>query len=70
MTDGPCCGGGKCEASSKDFWDWFGTDKTFTVDQVKDLLKRIETFNCGAIDAYLNKHVDKVFAEWCQELNG
>ena len=27
-------------------------------------METIKEFNCGAIDGYLTKHVDKVFKEW------
>jgi hypothetical protein len=54
--------------AKKDFFGpWKKKQKTFTPDQVKDLLERIKAFNAGAIDAYLTKHVDKVFEEWAKE---
>lgn len=46
---------------------WMEKEKTFTADEVKDLLERIKVFNAGAIDDYLTKHVDKVFAEWADD---
>lgn len=54
----------------KDFWGWWKEkEKTFTADQVKDLLERVKIFNAGAIDPYLTKHVDKVFEEWASEIS-
>lgn len=59
----------KARASKKKeaFWDWFrrnNKNKTFTADEVKILLEEIKQFNCGAIDAYLSKHVDQVCEKW------
>ena len=54
--------------AKKDFWIfWKKKEKTFTSDQVKELLDAVREFNAGAIDAYLNKHVDKKFDEWAQK---
>jgi hypothetical protein len=54
--------------AKKDFFgSWKKKQKTFTPDQVKDLIERIKVFNAGAIDSYLTKHVDKVFEEWAKE---
>lgn len=63
-----CSGNGDCK--KKDFWGWWTEkEKTFTVAEVKDLLDRINQFNCGAVDAYMVKHVDKVFVEWSESLD-
>lgn len=54
----------------KDFWTpWAKKEKTFTTQQVKDLLDKIKEFNAGAIDAYLTKHVDDVFEVWAKQVN-
>ena len=54
--------------SKKDFWTpWKKKDKTFTSEQVKELLESVKEFNAGAIDAYLTKHVDTVFTEWAKK---
>ena len=56
--------------AKKDFWTpWAKKDKTFTSEQVRDLLERVKLFNAGAIDAYLTKHVEKAFEEWAKENN-
>jgi len=51
---------------AKSFW-WWNKEKKFTVEEIADLLERVNTFNCGAIDAYLTNHVEKVFKEWLAE---
>ena len=48
------------------FW-WWKKDRNFTLEEVADLLERVNVFNAGAIDAYLTKHVEKVFHEWLAE---
>lgn len=48
------------------FW-WWKKDKTFTLEEVAELLDRVKVFNAGAIDPYLTNHVDKVFNEWLTE---
>lgn len=40
--------------------------KTFTADEVKELVVKICEFNCGAIDEYLTKHANKVFDKWLE----
>jgi hypothetical protein len=56
--------------AKKDFWTpWAKKEKTFTSQQVKDLLDRVKEFNAGAIDAYLTKHVETVFEAWAKENN-
>lgn len=46
----------------------FGWGETkYTESQIKVLLDHIKDFNCGAIDQYLTKHVDRVFKEWVKE---
>jgi hypothetical protein len=58
----------KKSVTKKDFWNpWAKKQKTFTSEQVKDLLERVKMFNAGAIDAYLTKHVDAVFECWAKE---
>jgi len=48
-------------------WPWFGKkEKTFTVEEIKELVEKIKVFNAGAIDEYLTKHVDTVFNEWIE----
>lgn len=54
--------------AKKDFWGlWKKKKKTFTSEEVKELLEKVKVFNAGAIDPYLTKHVDKVFEEWAKE---
>jgi kynureninase len=48
------------------FW-WWKKDRTFTLEEVADLLEHINEFKAGAIDAYLHKHVEKVFQAWLEE---
>ena len=56
--------------AKKDYWTpWAKKQKTFTSEQVKDLLERVKQFNAGAIDAYLTKHVDTAFEAWAKENN-
>lgn len=52
-------------ADKKEFWPW--SKKTYTPEQVKELLELIKKFNAGAIDEYLTNHVDKAFEEWIQK---
>lgn len=55
--------------NKKDFWTpWAKKEKTFTTQQVKELLDKIKEFNAGAIDAYLTKHVDDVFEAWAKQV--
>jgi hypothetical protein len=54
-------------SDKKNFWWWGEKDKTYTAEEIRDLLDRVNDFNCGAIDDYLTKHVDKVFDEWLKE---
>lgn len=51
--------------TKKEFFGW--GEKKYTQKQIQTLLEKVKSFNCGAIDAYLTKHVDKVFKEWTQE---
>ena len=54
--------------AKKDFWGlWKKKQKTFTSEQIKELLEQVKVFNAGAIDPYLTKHVDKVFEEWAKK---
>lgn len=46
------------------WWKWKKKEATFTVEQVANLVEQIKEFNAGIIDAYLDKHVDKVFKLW------
>ncbi len=49
-------------------FNWFWKkDRKFTVEEVRDLVQRINTFNCGAIDEYLTRHTNMVFEEWLKE---
>jgi hypothetical protein len=52
----------------KELFGWFKKEKTFTVDQVKDLVERVKVFNAGCIDQYLSDHVDQTFVAWLEEL--
>ena len=50
---------------------WFEEkERTFTIEEVEDLVRRVKVFNAGAIDDYLTKHVDKVLDQWLSELKG
>ena len=49
------------------WWKWKAKEKTFTVEQVADLVEKIKVFNAGCIDAYLTKHTDNVFKQWVKE---
>ena len=70
MANNECCGGGSCDHKAE-FWGWWKKkDRTYTGDEVKDLLERVKVFNAGAIDPYLTNHADKVFMEWAKELDG
>ena len=52
----------------KQLFDWIfkSPEKTYTVQEVKELVEAIKVFNAGAIDEYLTKHVDEVFNEWLE----
>jgi hypothetical protein len=45
-------------------WWWDKKEKTFTLEEVSELLELVKLFNAGAIDQYLTNHVDKVFDKW------
>lgn len=65
-----CCKGDEACEHQKDLWGWWTErEKTFTVEQVKDLLDRVKVFNAGAIDEHLTNHVDRVFNEWANEVD-
>lgn len=54
--------------AKKDFWTpWKKKEKTFTSEQVKELLDEIKKFNAGAIDQYLTNHVDNVLKLWAEK---
>jgi hypothetical protein len=57
--------------AKKDFWGlWKKKQKTFTSEQVKELLEHVKVFNSlrrDQSDPYLTKHVDKVFEEWAKK---
>jgi hypothetical protein len=55
----------KKTATKKEFFGW--GEKKYTEKQMQSLLEKIKSFNCGAIDGYLTKHVDCVFKEWIKE---
>lgn len=58
----------KSKKPVKNFWGlWEKKEKTFTSNQVKELLDEVKQFNAGAIDDYLTKHVDKVFECWAKK---
>ena len=55
--------------AKRDIFGWWRKkERTFTVEEVEVLVNRIREFNCGAIDAYLDKHMDKTLAAWLKEL--
>ena len=39
------------------------------VADVIELLEKVRAFNAGAVDAPLDRHIDKVFAEWLKNKN-
>ena len=47
-------------------WTWlFGDGVTvYRRDEIDDLVEQIKKFDAGAIDEYMSKHVDKVYARW------
>ena len=49
----------------KEFFGWL--TKKYTGDEVKELLDEVKLFNCGAIDEYLTKHVNRAFEEWVEK---
>lgn len=52
-------------SDKKQLFGW--GEKKYTKDDVLKLMESIKTFNCGAIDAYLSKHVDKAYKEWLKD---
>lgn len=52
---------------NRTFWSWLGWERTYTEEEVKDLLDRVKVFNAGVIDDHLTRHVDRVFDQWLQE---
>jgi len=52
--------------NEKQFWGWW-KKKSYSPEQVEKLVEKIKAFNAGAIDEYLTRHVDQVFAEWLKE---
>jgi hypothetical protein len=61
------CNQENCPEEQKELFGWFG--KKYTAEQIVALLEKVKEFNCGAIDEYLNRHVEKVFEEWKKENN-
>lgn len=53
--------------NKKELFGWFGSDKKFTEENVKELIERVKEFNAGCIDEYLSKHVDEIFKKWLEE---
>lgn len=44
-------------------FEWlFG--KSYKEEDIKRLLEMIKTFNAGAVDDPLSKHIDEVYKEW------
>ena len=56
--------------NKKELFGWFSKkevkEKTYTLNEVSELLEKIKVFNCGAIDKHLTSHVDKTFASWIE----
>ena len=52
------------DSDKKELFGW--GKKKYTKEEVEKLLEDVKVFNCGAIDEYLSRHVDKVFAEWLE----
>ena len=58
------------DTNKKELFDWlWKKDQKFTAEEVQELLEQVKAFNCGAIDDYLSKHVDKTFVEWLEAKN-
>lgn len=53
------------EKKEKNFW--WKKERKFTLEEVKELLEKIKGFNCGAIDKYLDHHVEVALKEWASE---
>lgn len=73
MNVSKCCGERKscCSEEHCEFLDWWWKkDRTYTKEEVAALLEEVKKFNCGAIDQYLDRHVNKVFQEWAKRLEG
>lgn len=54
----------------KFWWPWWDTNeskKTYTVEEIKELLEKVKEFDAGCIDQYLTEHVDRVFEKWLEE---
>jgi hypothetical protein len=45
------------------FW-WWNSEQKYTLEEVSNLVEKIKEFDAGCIDEYLSNHVDKVYAEW------
>lgn len=55
----------------RELFDWFfENEKTFTADEVQELVEEICEFNCGAIDEYLTKHANEAFDKWLKDKRG
>jgi len=57
----------------RQLFGWFSSEpkeKTYSIVEIEDLLRRVKQFNAGVIDEYLDAHVDKVFESWKNELGG
>ena len=51
----------------RELFDWFfSNERTFTADEVEELVVKICDFNCGAIDEYLTKHANEAFDKWLE----
>ena len=55
---------------SRNLFNWIKTSKirTYTLEEVEDLVVEIKKFNAGIIDEYLDRHVDKAFEDWHKKL--
>lgn len=64
-----CCGGKACDSDRKEFFgSWFkkaeaNKEITFTLTEVISLLEEVKNFNAGAIDKWLDRHVNNILSE-------
>jgi hypothetical protein len=52
---------------TQNIFEWLGWERTYTKEEVLDLLERVKIFNAGVIDEHLTRHVDRAFNQWLQE---
>lgn len=58
-----------CSSEQKDFFgNWFkkadeNKEITFTLSEVISLLEEVKNFNAGAVDRWLDRHVNQILSE-------